>query len=1057
MSGRPKPWPRRKPHSSAKVPEPSPETLRLYTIPPSAPFLTTLAKAVLDGALPSPGRPKPDPLSLPLTTIYLPTRRAGRALREAFLAEAKGEALLLPRIRALGDPDEDAALIFGAGEQSGDDGAIEAPAIGSLQRRLALMRLVLAFGQRMAAEAFVERGEQAPPTFVLTPGQASYLAADLARLMDFVESEEVSLSALKHVVPDEFAGHWQLTVEFLKIATEQWPLHLRDNGLVSPVARRTLLMARETERLAKGSLYPVIAAGSTGTVPATAKLLKTIASLPNGAVVLPGLDTSLDDETWSRLEDEFEHPQFGMAKLLRELGATRADVACVPGVEPDPAARARFHLSSEALRPAMSTDLWERFLSGDAYAADGRASLANAISGIHLVVAPTAHDEAEAIALMLRSAVETPGKTAALVTPDRTLARRVAARLKRYELAVDDSAGLPVAHTVPGAFLDLVLGAAETNFAPPELMALLKHPLALLGRSPAEARSAARALERGAFRGVYIGEGIEGARAALHSAKSEDRRGPLVLSEKEHGAALRLVDNLEAAFASLALLAAEKLPQPASRLAEAHAAVAEALARDTSGSPSGLWQGEAGEALSVLLAELIDAGRAVTLAADEYPAFYRSLVAGEVVRPRVGLHPRLFIWGPLEARLQQPDLVILGSLNEGVWPRPEEAGPWLNRPMRASLGLAPPERRIGLSAHDFAQALGASEVFLTRSLKVDGVPTVPSRWLQRLLALAKAAGLEAKLAPAGRWIAWARERDTAPPFVPVNPPEPRPPLEARPRKLSVTRIERWIANPYEIFAKDILKLEPLNELGLEPDAALRGQIVHRALQEFTREYPDRLPGDIEETLVRIADRHFTALAGSPVVKAFWRPAFRRFARWFAATEPARRTGVTGILSEARGRIDLDDAFRLTARADRIDIAGDGSAVIYDYKTGKPPFQKHVDELYSPQLPLEAVIAEEGGFPDLGKLAVSGLVYIYASGRAEGGEQREAGKTAPDILASEARAKLERLVRRYADPAMPYEVKRRAGPAFRQIYKYDQYEHLARIKEWLTQEAEEDFG
>ena len=233
-----------------------------------------------------------------------------------------------------------------------------------------------------------------------------------------------------------------------------------------------------------------------------------------------------------------------------------------------------------------------------------------------------------------------------------------------------------------------------------------------------------------------------------------------------------------------------------------------------------------------------------------------------------------------------------------------------------------------------------------------------------------------------------------------------------------------------------MKLEPLNELGLEPDAALRGQIVHRALQEFTREYPDRLPGDIEETLVRIADKHFAALAGSPVVKAFWRPAFRRFARWFAATEPARRIGVKGILTEARGSLDLDDAFRLTARADRIDIAEDGSAVIYDYKTGKLAPTSHVDEFFAPQLPLEALIAEEGGFPDLGKCAVSGLVYISASGRNEGGEQREAGKTAPDILASEARAKLERLVKRYADPEMPYEVKRRSAPAFRRLYKYD---------------------
>jgi ATP-dependent helicase/nuclease subunit B len=1024
--------------------------LRLYTIPPSAPFLTTLARAILAGELPLPGGVKPDPLTLPLTTIYLPTRRAGRALREAFLAEAKDAGMLLPRIRALGDPDEDAAIIFGAGDGGADDGAIATPAIGALRRRLALMRLVLTFGQRLSTATLLEGGEDTG-IYAMTPGQASNLAADLALLMDFVESEQVSLADLKEIGPEEFAGHWQTTVEFLKILTEQWPRYLADNGLVSPVARRTLLMAQETARLAQGSAYPVIAAGSTGTLPATARLLKAIASLSNGAVVLPGLDKQLDDETWAELGRAPEHPQHGMAALLRDLGATRDNVPYLPGGEPGAGARARLHLMREALRPAGSTDRWEQFLDGGDPGA--RASLADAASGLQLVVAPTAHDEAEAIALILRSAVEKPGKTAALVTPDRTLARRVAARLKRYELAVDDSAGVPVAHTVPGAFLDLVIGTAEKNFAPPALMALLKHPLALLGRSPSGARFAARALERGAFRGVYVGEGLDGARAALYAAKREERRGPLRLSERDHDAALGLVADLEAAFAPLTALGAGLTT--ASRLAEAHAAIAEALARDAAGSSSGLWQGDAGEALSVLLAELIEEGRAVTLKLDEYPEFYRSLVAGEAVRPLLGLHPRLFIWGPLEARLQQPDLVILGSLNEGVWPRPEEAGPWLSRPMRDKLKLPPPERRIGLSAHDFTQALGAREVYLTRALKVDGVPTVPSRWLQRLLALAKAAGIEAKLAPAAPWVAWARERDRTATIEPAKPPKPSPPLEARPRKLSVTRIERWIANPYEIFAKDILRLEKLNELGTEPDAAMRGEIVHRTLQQFSHDYRDKLPGNIEEALIAIADRHFAALAGSPVVKAFWRPAFRRFARWFAATEPGRRRGVKVMLIEAQGSLDFGNDFRLTGRADRIDIAEDGSAAIYDYKTGRLPLVGYVDGLSAPQLPLEALIAAEGGFPGLDKCAVSKLSYIHVSGRGEGGEERDAGDTDPGTLASEARAKLIGLVARYADPNMPYEVKRRSGP-FRDAYNYDPYEHLARIKEWLTQEAEEEF-
>ena len=387
------------------MPEHSPASPRLYTIPPSAPFLTTLAKAILAGDLPVPGGAPPDPLTLPLTTIYLPTRRAARGLREAFLAEAKGEALLLPRIRALGDPDEDAAIIFGA-EESLEDSALGAAAIGALPRRLALMQLVLALGRSLRADASAECGLTASPTFEITPGQASYLAADLARLMDIVESEEVDLSRLETNVPEEFAEYWKITLAFLKIVTEHWPRHLDEQGLVSPVLRRNALMAMETERLARRSPHPVIAAGSTGTVPATARLLQAIASLPNGAVVLPGLDKSLDDESWTTISKHPEHPQAGMAELLRKLGARRDEVPYVPGSEPGAADRARLYLTSEALRPAESTEQWQQFLAAEKLSPDGRAGFADALAGMRLVVAPNAHDEAEAIALILRSCIE---------------------------------------------------------------------------------------------------------------------------------------------------------------------------------------------------------------------------------------------------------------------------------------------------------------------------------------------------------------------------------------------------------------------------------------------------------------------------------------------------------------------------------------------------------------------------------------------------------------------------------------------------------------------------
>lgn len=1023
-------------------------TPHLYTIPPSAPFLTTLARALLSGDLPLAGGEKPDPLTLPLTTIYLPTQRSARALREAFLAESGGQSLLLPRIHALGDADEDAAIIFGAEDAGDADGALGAPAIGALPRRLALMRMILAWGHVPAPGA--TEAEIEAVRWVNTPGQASNLAADLGRLMDFVEGEEIDFSSLDTLVPEDLASHWEATIQFLKIVTEHWPQYLQDNGLVSPVVRRNLLMAQETARLAQGSAHPVIAAGSTGTVPATARLLKTIASLPNGAVVLPGLDVFLDDQSWAALPNHPEHPQAGMAELLRKLGVERGDVSTVAGSAPNSAARARLQLVSEALRPAETTDQWQLYLEADA--PEAQARFADALTGLRLVVAPTAHDEAEAIALILKSCIEQKGKTAALVTPDRVLARRVAARLKDFGLAIDDSAGSPIARTAPGAFLDLILSAADTDFAPPELMALLKHPLTRLERTPAAIRDAARAIERSAFRNVYVGQGLSGIAQALEAAHSEPKRRRLKLTPKEHDAALRLVHDLELAFAPLAGLFADSSSHSATDLADAHAAVAEALACEAEGSPAGLWGGDGGEALTLLLAELIEEGAALTMAARDYPAFYRSLLAGQVVRPRAPAHPRLFIWGPLEARLQQPDLVILGSLNEGVWPRPQEAGPWLSRPMRKKLGLSLPERRIGLSAHDFAQALGASSVYLTRALKVDGVPTVPSRWLQRLEALVGASGLADQLKPAQPWVAWARERDAVSEFKPIKPPKPRPPVEARPRALSVTRIERWIANPYEIFARNILKLEPLRPLGAEPDAAMRGSIVHDVLHQFSKAHPEELPDDIASALMATADAHFAKLGGSARVEAFWRPHFQHFARWFAATEPARRAAIVATHTELDGAVDLPSGFRLTARADRIDVTEDGSIVIYDYKTGKPPRAKHVDDLYAPQLPLEAAIAEAGGFADLGRRAVAALVYIQASGRQDGGEEQFAGNAAAEILAAKSLEDLEALVAHFDDPATPYEVKRRSAAAFANAYRYDEYEHLARVKEWLTQEA-----
>ncbi len=445
---------------------------------------------------------------------------------------------------------------------------------------------------------------------------------------------------------------------------------------------------------------------------------------------------------------------------------------------------------------------------------------------------------------------------------------------------------------------------------------------------------------------------------------------------------------------------------------------------------------------------------APAMAAADYPEFYRGIVAEETIPLRGPAHPRIAIWEPYELRLQQPDVVILGSLNEGTWPRTAEPGPWLNRPMQAALGLPAPEERIGDAAHIFTSLLGVERVYLTRAAKIDGVPTVPSRWLLRLQALL--GGVGAAAADGKPWLGWAHARNALDRKAePVRAPEPRPPLALRPRKLSVTAVEKWIANPYAIFAERILRLEPLPELGRQPDAALRGQIVHDALGRFAERFPQQLPADTAAELVALAERGLTLLTGSPRVAAFWAPRFARFATWFAETEPARRTDVARSLAEVEGSLVLDGGakpFTLTARADRIDV-GKAGLVITDYKTGGniKELARRAKEGEAPQLPLEAAIALAGGFTGLpAGAAVTGLRYISGSGGEPPGLECPVGNGDVATLARNAREGFARLIAAFDRESTPYRAVRRA----RFQYRWDAYAHLARVAEWSAETDEE---
>ena len=1027
---------------------------RVYTVPHGTPFLEALATALLAGQLAPPRRGlrrsktlSSDPFALAAVTLLLPTRRDISAVHQAFLKAAGGAALLLPTIKLIAHTGDGLDLLIDA---AGEAVADARPQIGKLERELALTRLVIKWVEAMAATPGAVGAR--------TPAQAVRQAKELARLMDGVEMEEVGLAGLDQLVPDDFSQHWGLTLDFLKIVTERWPDHLDEAGKVSPAGWRRALMRAEAERMrATPPSAPVIVAGVTGTVPAATELMRAVLSHDSGVLVLPALDQSLDQDSWDQIVPAHpEHPQFGLKRLIDALGVAREEVALLPGVAPSARQRARASLISEAMRPASTTERWQRW-----FAPANRPLIETASAGVTVLEAASAGDEAEAVALILRAAVA-DAKTALLVTPDRALARRVSVRLKAWDLEVPDLAGTPLAGSEVGVFLDLVIEAAAQGFAPVPLLMLLKHPACRLGLPPATIACGIATIELAVFRAPALGHGLSDLIAQV------DRAATGTLTGQSRGRAVRLIgeDGWQAAravaqrvaqlLAPLERLFAEPGAVALATLATAHQRVAEDLSTGAEPGDAPLWQGTGGEELARLFAGILEPSLAAApeLAAADYPEFYRSLLSDQMLPPAAG-DPRLAIAGPLEARLQQPEIVILASLNEGTWPQLPDPGPWFNRAMRQKMALPAPEARIGEAAHDFCCLAGAETVYLTRAAKIDGVPTVASRWLQRLLLL-----LPEAAATAGDprpWLAWADAKNSSPGRArPVPAPEPRPALALRPRQLALSDVETWIANPYALYAQRILGLERLADLMPVPNAALRGQIIHEALRRFHRRFPDALPRDAGHELKACAHAVLGELAGSPRVAAFWAPRLDRFAAWFAETEPARRRGILKSFAELDGRLVLDGPggpFTLRARADRIDVGASG-LIITDYKTAASldTLIRNAKAGRAPQLPLEAAIAAAGGFAQVPARLVTGLRYISAAGGTPPGLEDDLALDADEValLAAAAHAGVSRLIADFDRPDTPYRAVRR--PRFR--YDYDDFAHLARVAEWAIETDEE---
>ena len=980
----------------------SPPKRNVFTVPPGAAFVDALVAGVI--------RDCPDPLGLSDVTLLLPNRRAVRAITDAFLRHRDGAPTLLPRLRPIGDVEQDDPDLLGDEVASEADDAELPPAIAEPRRLALLARLIMARpDQRVAAD------------------QALLLARELARLLDQAHTERCAFDRLAELAPADFARHWQVTLDFLKIVTEHWPRVLEDEFRLDPARRRDLLMGRLAERWrAEPPGGRVLIAGSTGSVKATADLMQVVAGLPNGAVILPGLDRAALAADGPAILDDPTHPQHTMARLLALLEVAASDVPDWPeGIAAMRPVRAA--LLSAALRPAEATDAWRDLPPFDA----------QAVANVWRLDCPSPREEAAAIALMLRETLEQPGKTAALVTPDRALARRVAVELKRWDIAIDDSAGMALADTPPGVFLRLAAAMIAEECAPFALLAGFKHPLCSGGRAREEFRALTRRLESAILRGPRPAPGLAG---LVELARAlEDDTGLL--------AWLRGIETAARTFAALAGAAEASL----AALVAAHWSFASFLSTDADGVCA-LGVGEAGEALARALDEINEAAADFpAVRGIDYPALFAELLRGRVVRPRRGQHPRLAIWGLLEARLQQADRLILGGLNEGVWPGEPPIDPWMSRPMRAKFGLPPPERRVGLSAHDFAQGFLAPEVILTRATRVDGTPTVPSRWLMRLDAVLRAGG-ESRTLPAGPWLDWQELLDRPALIAPVARPAPCPPVAARPRRLSVTRVETWMRDPYAIYARYVLGLKPLDPIDALPGAADRGTLIHDALDRFLRAFPGHLPEDALERLLAIGREAFRPVAARPGVLAFWWPRFQRSASWFVDRERTRRLTVAESFAEVEGRIAIDGPagpFLLTAKVDRIDRLEPEGIVIIDYKTGAPPSPAHVNLGFSPQLPLEAAIAAAGGFTGVPAAPIESLEIWRLSGGPVPGEIKPI-KGDIEALWRAALDGVKRLVAVYDDPLTPYASVPRAAFAPR----FSDYEHLARVQEWSVAGGEE---
>ena len=908
---------------------------QIYNISSALPFLESLARGVLE---------KFD--NIADLTIYLPNRRAQRPLAECFLRVSGKKSLILPKIEVIGDVDEEELYI-----KYFPDFEKIPPAISATERLYRIARLI---------------SDKDGGDFV----HSLALAKSLIQLIDELQNKRLGLRALNDVVPEEFAAHWQVTLDFLKIVSEDWRKYLHDNNLLEPIMRRNMLLEKLADYYTREGLKsPVIIAGTTGSIPSTLGLIQAICADEKGYLVLDGLDRGLEDGVYDMIEET--HPQYNLGQLLKSLETMPSEVE----EWEEAAATGRQKLISTALYPTELTPEWRDF----------KNTKNSSGHDLHLIEAANLEEEAMAIAIALRETLETKDKTAMVVTNNRALAERVAAKMRIWDVEINDPAGENLARLPSSRFLLELAEMLRSGQAPVEVLSFFKHPFV-----PADLKAKIREIEFDHLRGPRLEN----------------------FNVLNFGIKIPGFEELGKKFGSKSV--------PLLELYDLHIKVAEEIAqRDV------LWKGTRGLKVYEYLRDLrlsIHPQHRID------PALYPEILAQFIssapnYRPPYNLHPRVNIFPPAEARMQGADKVIIAGMNEGGFPELIAQDSFLNLEIRKKIGLDSPARKIGQAAHDFELLSQAPCVIYTRSLKEQGSPTIKSRFLQRLEAVCE-------LQVGEKYCRWAQalsEPEHAPEA--SKRPEPRPPLEARPRELSATTVGRLMRDPYVIYAQKILRLKKLDDIDAEVTADKFGNFIHRALELFSINYDGKL-----ETLLEIGRREFAVFENKLGAKTFWWPKFLRIAEWFVENEKRARGEGKTFLFEEKGNFVIG-GMNFTAKADRVEI--DGEIKIIDYKTGAPPSFDSVDAGLDPQLAIEAIIFGE-------KLTkkVGGLEYWYLAGRDEAVQIKPYKRSIEDMTAATKKG-LENLAATFLNENTPFI----ARPWSKHALKYNDYEHLARIKEW----------